>query len=565
MNDKIHSQKKNIIIASVMVILFFNFTVFLFAPLELYFTNIDSFVFNIYDFLPYSLVMFTISSVVMTGVYLVLYRFLHRVAVFLFAIGTAIAFAFYIQGNFLLTNYGQLDGQPIDWSKYRIPGVISVCLWILFLGVCLFAVKKWGIEKFTKAAGTVAVCVILVQTITLVMVAITKNGFSSKEKYVVTDENEFCYSKNQNFTIVLMDAFDSRVFTDLLNSTEGQKYREILKDFTYYQNTMTTFNLTDFSIPQIVTGEKYLNETTYGEYLDQAYLNSSFLTQLQEQQYDLNLYTPITIPQGESTQLFSNWKYMKTSVSSHKRMLVYLYKLVGFRYLPQPLKQTCWFYSDDMNDLQVAASLKDKNGSDVANYDWSNKMFYDSIPFVTTDSEQNSYHFYHLKGLHVIRLLDENMNEIEEQTTLDVTAKAMMKMMDTYLSKLKEEGVYDNNVIIFMADHAANEYEEKQYKQCPLLLIKGINASHDFDISTAPVSYEDLQEAYKRLLKGADGAELFDAKEGEKRTRYLYQADWTGGALQEDSYSTDFVEFSSDQNAFDSAAIQPTGKVFEKK
>ena len=40
-------------------------------------------------------------------------------------------------------------------------------------------------------------------------------------------------------------------------------------------------------------------------------------------------------------------------------------------------------------------------------------------------------------------------------------------------------------------------------RQCALLLIKGRNEHHDtMQISQAPISFEDLQEAYVRLLDG---------------------------------------------------------------
>lgn len=42
-------------------------------------------------------------------------------------------------------------------------------------------------------------------------------------------------------------------------------------------------------------------------------------------------------------------------------------------------------------------------------------------------------------------------------------------------------------------------------------------------MSEAPISYDDLQEAFSRLLDGAMGEEVFDYKEGdERKRRYLY-------------------------------------------
>ena len=54
--------------------------------------------------------------------------------------------------------------------------------------------------------------------------------------------------------------------------------------------------------------------------------------------------------------------------------------------------------------------------------------------------------------------------------------------------------------------------------------MKGMNEHHDtMQISEAPIAYDDLQEAYQRLLDGAGSDQVFDAKEGDERVRrYLY-------------------------------------------
>lgn len=98
-----------------------------------------------------------------------------------------------------------------------------------------------------------------------------------------------------------------------------------------------------------------------------------------------------------------------------------------------------------------------------------------------------------------------------------------MTMTDAYLKKLKENGVYDNSVIIVMADHGYGLSYGPRNRQHPVLFVKGKNESHDYTVSEAPISYDDLQEAFSRLLDGATGEEVFDYKEGdERKRRYLY-------------------------------------------
>ena len=67
-----------------------------------------------------------------------------------------------------------------------------------------------------------------------------------------------------------------------------------------------------------------------------------------------------------------------------------------------------------------------------------------------------------------------------------------------------------------MSDHGYNgslgqNGEATWMRQCALLLIKGRNEHHDtMQISQAPISFEDLQEAYTRLLDGKQSTAAFD-------------------------------------------------------
>ena len=77
-----------------------------------------------------------------------------------------------------------------------------------------------------------------------------------------------------------------------------------------------------------------------------------------------------------------------------------------------------------------------------------------------------------------------------------------------YVEHLRNSEAYDNTVLIVMSDHGYNgslgqSGEATWMRQCALLLIKGRNEHHDtMQISQAPISFEDLQEAYVRLLDG---------------------------------------------------------------
>ena len=103
------------------------------------------------------------------------------------------------------------------------------------------------------------------------------------------------------------------------------------------------------------------------------------------------------------------------------------------------------------------------------------------------------------------------------EDSLETAITDCFELMTKYISALKNAGVYDNTVLIIMGDHGY--FPSETYKMNPALFIKGFDESHDFVVSDAPVSYADFPESFLRLLNGATGTEVFDAREGEIRER----------------------------------------------
>ena len=100
---------------------------------------------------------------------------------------------------------------------------------------------------------------------------------------------------------------------------------------------------------------------------------------------------------------------------------------------------------------------------------------------------------------------DEEVNVIPlEQGSYDLNMKCSMTIIEAYLNKLKEANVYENSSIIILADHGYTEEGETILgRENPLLLIKGKEENHNtMEVSNQPISYDDLQEAYQRLLEG---------------------------------------------------------------
>ena len=177
------------------------------------------------------------------------------------------------------------------------------------------------------------------------------------------------------------------------------------------------------------------------------------------------------------------------------------------------------------------------------------------------DETGNRFKFIHLNGAHAPFIYDKDANVIGvEQGSYRQSMEASITLAANYIQALKDSGAYDNTALIVMADHGYNgmgEKEEDFLRQAALLLIKGRNEQHDtMQISEAPISYEDLQEAYVRLLDGAQSDAVFDWKEGDTRERGFLE--YAPGSEKH------MVEYLQKGHAQDLTTMVPTGRVFDR-
>lgn len=235
-----------------------------------------------------------------------------------------------------------------------------------------------------------------------------------------------------------------------------------------------------------------------------------------------------------------------------------MYKLVGFRYLPQPLKKYCWFYPDDMR-----TSLECAKGKGIEIYGIDNFVFYDQIPTMTSKKEKKVFQLYHIDGTHppftTTKDFTINPAKIKDFGKVGIydEARGMMILIDAFLEELREKGTYDNSTIILMADHGYLDL-----RQSPLLMIKGKNENHSFTTLKTEISYDDLQGAFQNILSGADKAEtIFKIPEDEKRSRIFTQHDWYVD-MDVNSHTRDITEYEVDGNAWNLDNIKKTGKVY---
>lgn len=534
-----------------------SFLIFFYAPVELYCGNLDEFWFDLDVILRMSGAAFLISTFLLTVIYaaaLRIHPMLYRIGL---AGGLVILICTYIQGNFLISRLPSLDGNAIYWGKYESLRKESILLWIIVLAVVTALWILCKKELFARVISYVSVCLTLMLLVTAVSESVTSGAWTPKDHVQVTTEGEFNMSDDTNFVIFVLDSVDSRDFAERLAA--HPEYNEYFSDFTYFQNTTCAYPCTKHSIPYILSGEWYENGEPFEDYVKRVYREASLLQELRQRGYQMGFYEDELHTADPVVTEFDNIRSVDVKVKSYSELAKQELKLIGFRYAPYDLKKYC-----DVRAAYFDEQLETVTDDPMASFTQNNYTFKTDLENsgITVSEHGKTFRFIHLEGAHVPCIYDKDANVIpftEGSYSQNVEASATLAHL--YIEQLKEAGTYDNTAIVILADHGYNGDVDGNdaafMRQNAMLLIKGAGERHDtLQISQAPISYADLQEAYVRLLDGADSSEVFDWQEGDSRERRYLWYDY-----EEDTY---MVEYMQTGDAWDMSTMVPTGREYRR-
>ena len=553
-----NKRDKKQLLPGIVIAIAIAFLVFLYAPVDLYCSNISEFWFDFGILITASLGLFLIAALVMCLAYFVMWL-IHPV---LYRIGLAGGFivliSTYIRGNFLVKNLPPLDGTTINWNNYTVIRTEDLILWgivaVIAILMCVFLKK----DLFSKTVMYVSGALTLMLLITALSETFTSGALNERAHYQIGGDKQFVMSEDQNFVILLLDSVDARTFTELL--ADHPEYNEGFRDFTYFENTVGAYSCTERSVPYILSGDWYENDEDFDDYMRRVYQESPLLNELQNRGYNMELCDTELYMDDDVAEMFSNVYRVDYELSSYVKFAKPLLKLIGFRYAPFELKKKCIFKAAAFAELLRVENAGEEKSFSASDYQFKGRVDETGI---TTESSAPKFKFIHLDGAHVPFIYDKDMNIIDEyRGTYNQSVQAVMLGAMDYVEKLRESGAYDNTALIIMADHGYNgslgeSGEEAWMRQCPLLMIKGIGESHDtMQISRAPISFEDLQDAYVRLLNGVKSDAVFDWKEGDTRERRFLRY-----SFLDDNHMQEYMQTGY---AFDRDTMVLTGREYNR-
>ncbi len=498
-----------------------SFMLMVYAPLDLYFNNVSEFWFDYKVILPIFLVMFLIFLAGLLVVLLISYLINKKLYMWILLIGLVTYLVFYIHGNFMVGALPLMNGDAVIWSNYHKWYVISAIVIVVVFAICFMLYKKLKTNGFQKLVSFTSILISLMLLITSISVGIKNYGFRDKDFYLYTEKDIMTMSEDTNYLILILDTVDAGLVRDMWD--EHPEYEKAFEDFTWFENTMSGYRFTKYSIPLALTGKYYTYQEDYQKFLRHEVPQSPLFKKLSSEDYAMYFYEDdVKYNSVEFQTLFANFDERSLS-RENVNFAKYEMFLTFYRYAPYFLKRYVPNNADILNYIGQELS---KNGE--KRFMWGNRYFYDHL--LEEDYQyvpQKLFKIIHLEGAHPPLVWDKDVKLIDEANgSAKQNAEAAMTIASTFVNQIRETDVYDNTVIVVMADHGFGWKDEHvnhiTSRIQPILFVKGINERHPLKIDQAPIAEEDFLEAFLRLSDAKQSNEIFDYHEGDSRNRKFY-------------------------------------------
>lgn len=433
----------------------------------------------------------------------------------------------YIQGMFLNGSMGVLDGTQQSWNTGQ--NVINLGIWIVFAGI-IIALRVWKKEKAERIMQIVCIWLSLTQVVSLAVLMISSDDTAPKSELLLTTDGMLEVGESNNIIVFVLDKFDGRRMDEILE--EDPEFLEPLQDFTYYTNTTSEFSPTESSIPFLLTGASYKENTTE-KYVSYAYDNDALIKDIYSKGYDIGLYTNTRYVSEEIKDIVSNYKDNVQRTCALWDLFALMTQCSRYRMAPFIAKD---YYQYDTSDIELL--VVDEKITNIENdLPFYNKLINEGLRVSENTDDKGTFRFIHMHGAHPPYIMTEEFQYIEYDERRDdgygssgvSQAKGALKIVYEYIRQLEELGKYDDATIIITADHGYTErLSDKDGNMIdvsfPILFVKEPYDNNDvqISISEAPVCHADVIETIRSII-GADveASTLKDIEEAEERSRVL--------------------------------------------
>ena len=416
------------------------------------------------------------------------------------ALFTAVCLCFYIQSNWMVSYLPVLTGDPIDWSLYPAWGAGSLALWIAVPAAMLL--WAWLRPRSAKKGIFVILPMLLAMEVltggwTLLTAERAEN---KKASAFFSTEGLYETAEAGNVIVLISDTFEGSYMNEVLE--RYPEYRELLDDFTYYDNVTGTSCFTYFSYAKLMTGVDFPIGMNSKQGIQYCFDHQTLMDRILANGWDIAYYTTFSPTQSIAGKV-SNYAEGQLTPSSEGswQLTRNLLKSALYQGAPQQIKDWFAVYTQDYDRL--------KKYADKGPYYEDDPLFYERL---TSDGLRAvdgpaRYKIVQLWGVHEPAVMNADFQPVGFDDSVPYHerkiqgARAQLKLLREFSDRLKAAGTYDQTTLILTADHG---FDLRFY---PVFLVKEAGREESgFTVDHAPLS---MEEDFEPLMEAVTGGARF--------------------------------------------------------
>jgi hypothetical protein len=457
-----------------------------------------------------------------------------------------VAVAAWLYSGVFVSYFGLLDGKSWDFSRfdgYKYYEIFAIAvLWFVLYN---FVVKRPRLITY------------LILLLNLGLMSLTAWSLVQDPKESSLDPRPnldalYHLSSEQNVLIVLMDAFQSDVFRELLD--EDSSLAAQLQGFTFFPDTLGVAASTYLTLPSIHTGQVYKAGMNLQEFYSRNIREGSFLNSLAAAGHEVTLVNPI---RGDCPELIELCIGIQEVLYGKRRSLVmetaFLLDLSLLRAVPHFYKRAI-YNNRSWHISPLVSSYLTHPASNEPGHIIGNQVLqrFGSLGRVVGDRPVTK--FLHLLSTHRPYVQDANCNIVsEDDQDIRLGAKyqshCALEAFLYFLDKLRRTGVYDRSLILLIADTGAglhSSYITQIPKKSlwrrlvgranPIFLVKAPGAQGPLRENLASIQPSDVPAtvcAITQLCDNNGGISVLDAAAPSRRARIFWHYIWRDGSWGE--------------------------------
>lgn len=434
----------------------------------------------------------------------------------------SLGIASYVQTFFLNSGMMPADGGYIGWTEWYFVQkmIVSGLVWVAIFLLPQFLGKK-NRYSWIKGASIFAVAIVIMQSAGLVSVLTDNKEFlGDKDRPYVTQGDLFTVNPKNNVIVFVLDTYDTAILDRALK--DDPQLLDNFTDFTYFRNSSGTMIPTSYAIPYILSGAKPKPDEKIEDYLKRRYTGKTLLSTVNDADYTIGLYTDSTMFDYTNP---ADAALAKSTLNIHPlknlpldiwQTFLVMNQCALYREAPWVAKPLFWYYTTEINNRMIADAGSSNGNDELYSIDDAAilKELKKNGISPTDIKSKGAFRFIHLFGPHFPFSVDENGNNVGVgNSDKERQARGSMKVVDEYLSQLKQLGLYDQATIIVTADHGewSDREDPPKHAISPIMLVKPSLTQEEsgkpYVISMAPVDHDDILSTIASAL-GVDPTQL---------------------------------------------------------